>query len=293
MENLQKTVIRRLRRVSPGRIVVYLFMLALVAFMALPMVYVIVTAFKPLEELYKFPPQFYVENPTVNNFFDLFSSLESADTPFVRYLFNSVLVTVLIVILTTLVCSMGAFGLVKHTPPGASVISGIVVASLMVVPQVTTIPTFMIVNGLGLMDTFWALVLPKVAVAFNFFLVQQFMGQVPNSLLESARLDGATELGVFFRIIMPMLRPVISTLVMFSFTSAWNDYFSALVYTTKDSMKTLPLALQSIAGGVGSAALARSGAVAASSFLMVLPVVIVFLLMQRKVIETMAYSGIK
>ena len=112
-------------------------------------------------------------------------------------------------------------------------------------------------------------------------------------MLESARLDGATELGVFFRIIMPMLRPVISTLVMFSFTSAWNDYFSALVYTTKDSMKTLPLALQSIAGGVGSAALARSGAVAASSFLMVLPVVIVFLLMQRKVIETMAYSGIK
>lgn len=293
MEKLQKTVIRRLRRVSPGRIVVYLFMLALVVFMALPMVYVVVTAFKPLDELYKFPPQFYVENPTVNNFFDLFSSLESADTPFVRYLFNSVLVTVLIVILTTLVCSMGAFGLVKHTPPGASVISGIVVASLMVVPQVTTIPTFMIVNGLGLMDTFWALVLPKVAVAFNFFLVQQFMGQVPNSLLESARLDGATELGVFFRIIMPMLRPVISTLVMFSFTSAWNDYFSALVYTTKDSMKTLPLALQSIAGGVGGAALARSGAVAASSFLMVLPVVIVFLLMQRKVIETMAYSGIK
>ncbi|MBQ8751684.1 MAG: carbohydrate ABC transporter permease [Clostridia bacterium] len=293
MEKLQKTVIRRLRRVSPGRIVVYLFMLALVVFMALPMVYVVVTAFKPLDELYKFPPQFYVENPTVNNFFDLFSSLESADTPFVRYLFNSVLVTVLIVILTTLVCSMGAFGLVKHTPPGASVISGIVVASLMVVPQVTTIPTFLIVNGLGLMDTFWALVLPKVAVAFNFFLVQQFMGQVPNSLLESARLDGATELGVFFRIIMPMLRPVISTLVMFSFTSAWNDYFSALVYTTKDSMKTLPLALQSIAGGVGSAALARSGAVAASSFLMVLPVVIVFLLMQRKVIETMAYSGIK
>lgn len=293
MGAIANTVKRRLHHISVGRIFVYIFMLLVVVFMALPLVYVIVTAFKPLDELYKFPPQFYVERPTLSNFTDLFASLESADTPFVRYLFNSVLVTVLIVILTTLVCSMGAFGLVKHTPPGATLISNIVVASLMVVPQVTTIPTFMIVNGLGMMDTYWALVLPKVAIAFNFFLVQQFMGQVPDSLLESARLDGASEFGVFFRIILPMIRPVVATLIMFSFTSAWNDYFSALVYTTKDSMKTLPLALQSIAGGTGSASLARAGAVAASSFLMVLPVVLIFLLMQRRVIETMAYSGIK
>lgn len=293
MNKFQTTVKHRLRRISFGRIFVYLFMLVLVAFMALPLIYVLVTAFKPMDELYKFPPQFYVENPTLNNFFDLFSSLESADTPFVRYLFNSLLVTVLIVILTTLVCSLGAFGLVKHRPPGAKIISETVVASLMVVSQVTTIPTFMIVNWLGLMDSYWALVLPKVAIAFNFFLVMQFMGQIPDALLEAARLDGASEVGLFFRIVMPMMRPVVSTLIMFSFTSAWNDYFSALVYTTKDSMKTLPLALQSIAGGTGSASLSRSGAVAASSLLMILPVVVVFLLMQRKVIETMAHSGIK
>lgn len=276
-----------------GRILVHLFMILLVLVMALPLIYVVATAFKPLDELFKFPPEFIVKNPTLDNFYDLFTSLEGSEVPFTRYLFNSLLVTVGTVILTVLVSCLGAYGLVKHAPPGAALISNIIVASLMFVPQITTIPTFLLVNSLHMENTYWALILPKVAVAFNFFLIQQFMGQVPDSFLESARLDGATEPVVFFRIVMPTIRPAWATLIMYSFISTWNDYFSALIYTSSDNMKTLPLALQTIAGGAATVSIGRAGAVAASAFVLILPPVLIFLLMQKQVMETMAYTGIK
>ena len=293
MQNLWNKASCHIKKISVGRIILHLFMIALVMLMALPLIYIVLTAFKPLDELFKFPPQFFVTHPTLDNFSALLSSLESVEVPFTRYVFNSILTTVMTVALTVLVSTMGAYGLVKHTPPGANIISNIVIASLMVVPQVTTIPTFLVVNQLGLLNTYWALVLPKVAIAFNFFLMQQFMAQVADSFLESARLDGASELYVFSKIVMPMVKPAVATLIVFSFTSSWNDYFSPLIYTTSDNMKMLPLALQSIAGGTANASLGRAGAVAAATFVMVLPVVIVFLFMQRRIIETMAYTGIK
>lgn len=290
---LSKRFFRPPKRGTIGRLFVYLFMIALVFVMALPLIYVVVTAFKPLDELFKFPPEFIVKNPTLNNFYDLFTSLEGAEVPFTRYVFNSLLVTVGTVVLTVLVSCLGAYGLVKHTPPGAKLISNIIVASLMFVPQITTIPTFLLVNALHMENTYWALVLPKVAVAFNFFLIQQFIGQVPDSFLESARLDGANEITLFFKIVMPTIRPAWATLTMYSFISTWNDYFSALIYTSSDNMKTLPLALQTIAGGAATVSIGRAGAVAASAFVLILPPVLIFLLMQKQVMETMAYTGIK
>lgn len=284
---------RLIKKISISRVMLHLVMILFVFFMALPLIYVIVTAFKPLDELFKFPPQFIVKNPTMNNFFDLFASLQSSEVPFTRYLFNSIFVSSSIVFCTVIVSCMGAFGLVKHMPPGGKIISSIIVASLMFVPQITTIPTFLLVDQLNLMDSYWALILPKVAVAFNFFLIQQFMGQVPDSFLESARLDGASEMYVLFRIVMPTIKPAWATLIMYSFTSNWNDFFAPLIYTSQDNMKTLPLALQTIAGGAANLSIGRAGAVAAATFILVLPVVLVFLLMQKNVMETMAYTGIK
>lgn len=290
---IAKRFFRPPKRGTIGRLLVHLFMIALVFFMALPLIYVVVTAFKPLDELFKFPPEFFVKNPTFNNFYDLFTSLQGAEVPFTRYVFNSLLVTIGTVILTVLVSCLGAYGLVKHAPPGGTLISNIIVASLMFVPQITTIPTFLLVNQLHLENTYWAMILPKVAIAFNFFLIQQFIGQVPDSFLESARLDGASEMTLFFKIVMPTIRPAWATLIMYSFISTWNDYFSALIYTSSDNMKTLPLALQTIAGGAATVSIGRAGAVAASAFVLILPPVLIFLLMQKQVMETMAYTGIK
>jgi len=185
---------------------------------------------------------------------------------------------------------MGAYALSKRKIPGANAIFSIIIAALMFSPHVTQIPSYIIVDKLKLTNTYWSLIIPKLAVAYNFFLMKQFIDQFPNELLEAAQIDGAKERVIFWKILMPSLKPAWSTLVVFSFVSNWNDYFTPLVYISSQAMKTLPLALQTI----GSAAdLSRAGAVNAATLLMTAPTVIIFLLMQAKVLETMAYSGIK
>ncbi|HOJ10107.1 MAG TPA: carbohydrate ABC transporter permease [Clostridiales bacterium] len=271
-------------------VLLYIFMILLVGFTALPLVYMISTAFKPLDELFIFPPRYLVRKPTIQNFHDLVISLGSSTVPFARYIFNSLYVTVITVTCTVIVSSLGAYGLVKHKPRGSKAIFNFIIAALMFSPHVTQIPRYMVVNSLGLIDSYWALIIPNIAVAYNFFLMKQFTEQFPNELLDSSRVDGANEWIVFWKIVMPSLTPAWSTLVVFSFVSNWNDYFSPLIYITSRAKKTLPPALQTIGAG-GS--IARAGAVAAATLLMTLPTVIIFTFMQSKVMETMTYSGIK
>lgn len=280
----------RLKRGS-GWFFVYLLVTLLVLFTSLPLVYLISTAFKPLNELFVFPPQFLVRNPTLKNFSDLMLSLSSSSVPFIRYVFNSLLVTVITVICTVLVSTIGAYGLVKHHPPGSKVLFQVVIACLMFSSQVTQIPRYLIINGMGLVNHYSALILPGIAVAYNFFLVKQFVEQIPNELIEAARIDGAGEFRIYSKIIMPALAPVWSTLVVFSFVSNWNDYFSPLIYINKQAMRTLPLALNTISGGGTS--ISRAGATAAATFLMTLPTVLVFTMAQKKIMETMVHSGLK
>ncbi len=283
--------IHALRTFRFRKFILYLFMIGVVMFTSLPLVYVISTAFKPLNELFIFPPTFFVRHPTGQNFNDLLMSLNTSAVPFTRYVFNSLVVTGLTVGCTLAVCSLGAYGLVKHKPAGANVIFAVIIAALMFSAHVTQIPRYMVVNSLGIINTYWALILPYIAVAYNFFLMKQFIEQFPDDLIEAARIDGAREAFLFWRVVMPSLRPAWSTLIMLSFVSTWNDYFSPLIFTTSQTMKTLPLALQTIAGGPGS--IGRLGAVAAATFVMTIPTVIIFIFMQSKVMETMVYSGIK
>ncbi len=282
-----------LKRITFGKVVLYIFMMALVAFTALPLVYVANTAFKPLEELYKFPPQYFVKNPTIENFRDLLAALGSNSVPFTRYIFNSLFVTVITVICTVFVSALTAYALTKLKPKGSKTIFSFVLAALMFSAHVTKIPSYMVVNALGLIDTYWALILPSIAVAYNVFLMKQFCEQFPNEILEAGRIDGAHELHIFWKIVMPALAPAWATLIVFSFVSNWNDYFSPLIYITDQAMRTLPLAIHTIGGGAGGTSLARAGAVAASSFVMILPTVILFTILQGKVMETMTHSGIK
>lgn len=284
---------KRLFSIYIPNIFLYLFLGLMVAFTALPLIYVISSAFKPLDELFLYPPKFFVRRPTLENFSDLFSAFDNTAVPFSRNIFNSLFITIATVAVTVVMSAMAAYGLVKQKPKGSGFIFTLILTALMFSPHVTQIPNYVIVKGLHLIDTYWALILPKIAVAYNVFLMKQFLEQMPDALLEAARLDGANEWQAFWRIVMPYLKPAWATLVVFSFVSNWNDYFSPLVFTTSESMKTLPLAVQSIAGGPGAAALSTMGAMAASTLLMTLPTIVVYTLMQGRVLKTMGYSGIK
>ena len=280
----------RISRVGIKDILLYAAMICLVAFTALPLIYVISTAFKPYDEIMRFPPKFFVERPTLNNFEDLVVALNGTTVPFLRYVFNSLVTTVVTVALTVIVSSMGAYALVKQHVPLGKVWFTIILMALMFPGTVTTIPSYLVVSELGLMNSHMALVIPKIAVAYNLFLMKQFCEQLPNPLLEAARIDGANEWTVFFKIVIPFLKPAWATLIVFSFVASWNDYFSPLVYIQDEALKTLPLALSTI-GESGN--VARAGAMAAATFLTTLPTIVIFTAMQGQVIATMAHSGIK
>lgn len=272
-------------------IIKYIFMIALVSFTAMPLVYLVCTAFKPLDELFVFPPRFFVRHPTLANFSDLLTVMDNSSVPFSRYFFNSALVSLLSVILTILVCTIGAYSLTKLCLPYKKLIFSVIVAALMFSAPVAQISNFIIINKLKMVNTYWALIVPKIASAYYFFLIRQNMLEIPDALLEAARIDGCGPIRSFFNIVLPLSRPVMATVAVFAFVANWNDYYSPLIYINDETLKTLPLALQALQGGVGQ--VVRSGAFAASALLTTAPVIIVFVIMQSKVVKTMAHTGIK
>lgn len=278
-------------RTGAGSIVVYALLTALAAFMALPLVFLVNQAFKPAEELFLFPPRFFVRHPTLKNFHDLLASTNTMLVPFTRYLFNSLLVTASSVVLTVVSASLAAYAIAKHRAPGSGLLFTLVVSALMFAPHVTQIPRYMIVNSLQLVDTYWALILPALASPYALFLMKQFIEPLPDALLEAAKVDGASEWRIFWQLVMPMARPAWATLTILTFITAWNDFFTPLIFTHSEVMKTLPLALITVYGGPGQ--VARFGASQAATFLMTMPTIAMFIAMQRRVIQTMAYSGIK
>lgn len=260
--------------------------------MLAPLVYLISTAFKPKAELFLFPPRFFVINPTTRNFTDLLSVTDSSLVPFSRYIFNSVIVSFVVVLGGIIIGSLAAYPLSKHKGmPFGQFIFKLIILALMFAPTVTQIPQYLVMTKLGMMNTYWALILPSLASPIGLFLMKQFLDQIPDALLEAARIDGATEWFTYRRIVLPLLQPAIATYALFSFIGAWNDSWAASVFTTSEQMKTLPFAIQSISGGVND--IARAGALAAAGFLMIIPTLIMFIVTQRKVMETMAHSGIK
>ncbi len=281
---------RRIRRIRISRILLYLCMLLLVLFTMLPLIYIVVSAFKPLDELFVYPPRFYVKHPTLQNFSQFFKAVDTAAVPFSRNIFNSLFTSVASVAGTVFAGSAGAYALSKLRLPGSGVIFSVIVAALMFSPHVTQIPTYMVVNSLGMINTYWALIIPKIATAYSLFLIKQFCDQLPDSLLEAAKIDSAGEWTIYTKIVMPLLKPAITTVVVQSFITNWNDYFSPLIFISDQAMKPLTLALQLIGSG-GS--IARTGAMAAATLITSAPTIILFVLMQSRITQTMAYSGIK
>ena len=274
-----------------GWVLTYVMMIALVVFTSLPFVFLISTAFKPLNELVLFPPRFLVIRPTFDNFVELVSSFDAGAVPFTRFLFNSVYTTVISVAGVVLISCMGAYAIEKLRMPGHNIMFKFVIWGLMFSPPAAQIPIYIIMTELGFKDTYWALIIPGLATPMYFFLIKQFMIQVPDSFIEAARIDGGGEWRIFGTIIMPMTKPAWATVIVFAFIANWNNLSSSVIYITDQSMRTLPFALTTIndpAMGLG-----RMGAAAAASLLTTLPVIVIFLIMQSKVVNGMAHAGIK
>ena len=276
------------RRRRVGNAVMFLFLLLIAAFMSLPMVYAIVNALKPLDEMWIFPPRLWVRNPTLQNFKDLFSIMQNSLVPFTKYLFNTVFVTVVGTAGHLIMASMCAYALAKRQFRGKNVLFTLVVFSLMFNTAVTTIPNFMIVSWLGLIDSIWALVIPAFGSSLGLYLMKQFMEQLPDTLLEAAEIDGAGEWTKFWHIAMPNVKSAWLTLIVFSVQSLWN--ISATNFVYREEIKPLGVAFtQAVASGT----ISRAGVSAAVTVVMMSVPIVVFLFTQSRIIETMTTSGIK
>ena len=277
----------RLGRSTAGNILIYGVLALFGLFMLLPLVYVVCSDFKPLDELFVFPPKFFVQNPTLDNFADLLTIMSESWVPFTRYLFNTVAITALGTFGCVIITSMEAFILAKYKFPGSHMLFRVVVVSLMFSGYVTQIPNYLIMAELGWVDTLLAVIIPAMAMPMGLFLTKQYIEGIPDVLIEAATIDGANLWHVYWQIIMPMCKPAWVTVIIFSVQSLWNS--KATHYIFSEELKTLPYALQQILkGGVS-----RTGVASAVTVVMMIVPIITFVMSQRQVMETMASSGIK
>ncbi len=284
---MSKITTKRVSRSRWGNFLVAFFLGLLGVFMILPIYYSVISALKPLNELFYFPPRFYVVNPTLDNFLSLIKLQAQSEVPFERYLFNSVLVTVVSTVGYVLIASMAAYPLAKHNFPLKKIITSMVVFAILFRSEVTSIPQYIMMSEVNIIDTYLALILPAMAGSFGVFLLQQFLETVPNELIESGRIDGAGELSIFFRLIMPMIKPAWMTVVIFTFIATWNINGIQFIYS--ENMKMLPAMLSSLS----TAGIARAGVASAVSVLLLIPPVVIFLFSENSIVETMAHSGLK
>ena len=279
---------RRVNRSRAGNIAMFVFLFIVASFTALPMIYAVSTSLKPLDELWKFPPSLIVvQKPTLKNFSDLVAVMSNSWVPFSRYIFNSFFITAAGTAGNVVFASMAAYPLAKKQFPGGGAFFKLIVFSLMFTPAVTSIPTYMVMSTLGWIDSYLAIVVPAFGSTLGLYLIRQFMLGVPNALLEAAKIDGASEWRIFWRIVMPQVKPAWLTAMIFSVQNLWNVGSSNFIYEEK--LKTLPYAMSQIV----SAGSARAGVGAASTVVMMIVPIAIFLFAQNNIVETMASSGIK
>ncbi|MCQ2457836.1 MAG: carbohydrate ABC transporter permease [Clostridia bacterium] len=278
---------RHPNRSVAGDIGIYFLLVLVAVMMAFPLIFLIGSSLKPLDELFKFPPTVFAQHPTFDNFSDLFVTMGQSWVPFSRYMINTVLITLIGTFGHLVIASMAAFVLAKYQFPGGKTFFAIVTTGLMFSGYVTGIPNYLIMSRLGMIDTYWALILPAFAAPIGLFMMKQFMESIPTALIEAAHIDGAGEFRIFWSIVMPNVKPAWLTVIIFSVQSLWNTSASTVIYS--EAKKTLVYALQQIqAGGV-----ARTGQTAAATVVIVSVPVIIFILSQSQILETMASSGIK
>lgn len=286
-KNLVKLKRRQPNRSRIGDFIIYFFLILVALMMVFPLVFAINNALKPLDELFMFPPKVFAQNPTLDNFSDLFVTMGKSWVTFSRYVFNTVFITVVGTAGHLILASMAAFVLAKYDFPGGKTFFKLVTVALMFSGYITAIPNYLIINELGWIDTYWAIIIPAFASPMGLFLMKQFMEGLPMSLIEAAKIDGANEWKVFISIVMPNVKPAWLTMIIFSVQGLWNNQAATFIYS--EEKKTLVYALQQIQSG----GIARTGQAAAVTVVVMAVPILIFILSESQILETMASSGLK
>jgi ABC-type glycerol-3-phosphate transport system permease component len=278
---------RKLNRSLGGDIFLMTLLMIFGIFSAYPLIMTVSNAFKPLDELFKFPPTLLPRNITFDNFRDLSELMENSWIPFSRYFFNTIFITLTGTVGHVIIASMAAYPLAKYKFPGKTIFFTLVVYSLMFAPQVTATPNYIIISSIGLVDTPFAIILPAIASSLGLYLMKQFMTQIPDELIESAKIDGASEYRIFFQIVMPLVKPAWLTLVILLFQRLWTTDGGAFIFS--EELKPVSYALRQIAQG----SIERAGTIAAVAFVMMIVPVTFFMISQSRIVETFSHSGMK
>ncbi len=284
------------KRINPkkferSQLKILLAIAPLVLFMAMPLIFIINHAFKPMEELFAFPPTFFAKDPTLDNFVKLMKFSRASGIPLSRYIANSLIVTVVTMGLSLLLTTMSAFALAKIKFKGRNMLTQINQLAIMFVGTAVLIPRYLVICYTGMIDTLLAHILPLVAMPVALFLVKQFVEQVPDSLLEAAYMDGATDWQVYCRVILPMIKPAMATAAILVFQQVWTNMETSNYFINDDAMKTLTFYMNTLVNANNG--VAGQGVAAAASLIMFLPNLLLFIFLQNKVMNTMASSGIK
>jgi ABC-type glycerol-3-phosphate transport system permease component len=260
-------------------------------FMGLPIVYIVNHAFKPLVELFEWPPRFFVQNPTFDNFIDLFAITSTTGIPMTRYLFNSLLITAITVFASIFIGSLAGFALSKLEFRFKSSLLWINNIAIMFVGASVSIPRYLVIESLGLIDSFWVHIIPGLAIPVGLFLIKQFIDQIPKDLIEASRVDGANNLQIYWYVILPLIKPAIATIAIVAFQGVWNNTEVSNLYINDESLKTFAFYMTTLT--MTGNAVAGQGMAAAASLIMFIPNLVVFIVLQKNVMNTMIHSGIK
>lgn len=260
--------------------------------MALPIIFIFNHAFKPFTELFAYPPTFFVKAPTLENFRLLANFSAESGMPLTRYVFNSLYVTTMVIILTMLVSSLAAFALSKLDFKGKETFNKINTLALMFVPIAVAIPRFIIIVNMGIFNTYWAHIIPLLAMPIGIFLLKQFMDQIPNDVIEAAKIDGASNLRIYWSIMLPLVKPALVTVAILTFQASWANVESSTIFMDQESIRTLPFYLDTLISQSGNI-VAGAGLAAVAGLIMFVPNLILFIILQNKVMNSMAHTGIK
>lgn len=279
------------KRFERGQIKIMLAVLPLSIFMLLPIVFIFCHAFKPMDELFAYPPRFLVSKPTFDNFAKLFKASSTSGIPMSRYVFNSFVVTSSVVLLSVFLSSISGFVLSKMKFKGKKALMEINNLALMFVQVAVMIPRYLTIEKLGLTDTYLAHILPMVAMPVSLFLVKQFIDQVPDALIEAAYIDGAGDFLVYRKIILPLIKPALATAAILAFQQVWIDLVTSNLYVTNEGLRTLAFYMNTLIAANNT--VVGQGIAAAASLIMFVPNLVLFIILQKNIMNTMANSGIK
>lgn len=270
----------------------FLLILAPICFvMALPLIFIFFNAFKPIDELFAYPPRFYVKNPTWENFSDLFAMASDTDVPAVRYLFNSIVSTAAVVILTVIISVCTGYVLSKKNFRAKKLLFTINTLGMMFASAAVAIPRYFVIVYTGLQDNFFANIIPLLVAPTGVFLIKQNIDQMPDALIEAAVIDGASDYKIISKIVFPLVSPAVATVAITTFQMAWGATEASTLYIDSEALKTFPFYINSLTGSAGG--IAGVGMAAAATLILFLPNLIIFIIMQSRVMNTMMHSGIK